>query len=259
MSNTPSSGDGHPSSVDNALRLLRLLSSQPSVRVADAAASLGIARSTAHRLLTALKDNQFAAQDKANSSYRVGAVLTEIGLATIRRLDIRTAAAPVLRSLRDETGETVSLSVLEGHNVRFVDCLEGTRAVRVGDRTGVVLPCSATAGGKAILAALPAADLALRFPDEILPAPTEASTATLTKLRTELDEIRPRRYAINLEESESGISAVAVAVCDPTRIPLGAIAIVVPAGRFERASVAQWLPVLFQGVLEIEATLSRTT
>jgi IclR family acetate operon transcriptional repressor len=258
MPNNPQDNEVHLSSVDNALRLLRLLSSRPSLRVADAAETLGIARSTAHRLLTTLKDNQFAAQDRANSSYRVGAVLTEIGLATIRRLDIRVAAAVQLRALRDQTGETVSLSVLEGDNVRFVDCLEGTRAVRVGDRTGVVLPCSSTAGGKVILATLPEADLAIRFPGKSLPTPTAASTMTVMSLRAELDVIRQQRYAVNFEESESGISAVAVAICDPTGTPLGALAIVVPASRFDRAMIDQCLPRLFASVQAIEETLERT-
>lgn len=258
MSNPSSPGPAGLSSVDNALRILMLLSARPSLRVADAAAELGIARSTAHRLLTTLKDHQFAAQDKANSAYRVGPALTKIGLAANQRLDIRSAAAPVLERLRQQTRETVSLSVLEGQDIRFVDCLEGTQSVRVGDRTGLVLPASSTAGGKALLAALPEADLDLRFPGDELPAPTASAPQTRELLRAELADVRRDRFAINVEESENGISAVAAAVCDPAGSPLGAIAIVVPASRFDRAAAERWLPVLFDGVRSVEDTLNRS-
>jgi DNA-binding IclR family transcriptional regulator len=252
------SNSGEPpaglSSVDNALRILVLLSARPSLRVADAAAELGIARSTAHRLLTTLKSHEFAAQDRGNAAYRIGPALTKIGLVANERLDVRRAAAPMLERLRQETGETVSLSVLEGQNVRFVECREGTRAVRVGDRTGLVLPAGATAGGKALLAALPEEDLERRFPEE-LPALTEA-TPTRERLRDELDAARRDGYAVNLEESENGICAVAAAVRDPAGTPLGAIALVVPSNRFDHAAAERWAPVLFEAVRWVEETLA---
>jgi DNA-binding IclR family transcriptional regulator len=234
---------------------LRLLSTRPSIRVAEAADALGIARSTAHRLLTTLKDNQFAAQDKPNAAYRIGSALTEIGLAAIRRLDVRSAARPILEELRAQTGETVSLSVLEGQYVRFVDCLEGTLAVRVGDRTGIVLPSSSTAGGKAILAALPTSDLLLRYPSHQLPVLTRASRMTLPALRAELDEVRRNGYAVNNEESESRISAVAVAVRDASGSPAGAIAIVVPADRYTPEAVDVWAALLLTAAQAVERSL----
>lgn len=244
------------SSVDNALRLIRLLSSRPSVRVADAAESLGIARSTAHRLLSTLRDNGFAVQDRMNSAYRMGSVLTEIGLAAIRKLDVRTAARPSLEALLNETGETVSLSVLEGQFVRFVDCIEGTLAVRVGDRTGLVLPSISTAGGKAILAALPIADLDLRYPGESLLPLTQTSTKSRATLRQELETVRSIGYATNNQESENRISAVGVAVRDATGTPVGALAIVVPADRFAPSAIERWGVLLIAAARRVEISLS---
>jgi DNA-binding IclR family transcriptional regulator len=257
MSNSGETSSPGLSSVDNALRILVLLSARPDLRVADAAAELGIARSTAHRLLTTLKKHEFAAQDRGNAAYRIGPALTKIGLVANERLDIRRAAGPMLEWLRQQTGETVSLSVLEGQNVRFVECLEGTRAVRVGDRTGLVLPASSTAGGKALLAAFPEEDLEPRFPSEELPVLTDATPPTRERLREELAAVRRDGFAVNLEESENGICAVAAAVCDPAGTPLGALALVVPASRFDRAVAERWAPVLFEAVRNVEDALTR--
>src|SRR3954447_25847145 len=102
---------GAPTSVDNALRLLQLIGERQALRVAEAAELLGVARSTAHRLLTALRRRGFVTQDRPNGAYRPGPALYEIGLAAVSRIDIRRVARPVLEQLREETQETVSLAL----------------------------------------------------------------------------------------------------------------------------------------------------
>lgn len=230
MSNTWTSVGGS-SSVDNALRLLELVGERHALRVSDAASLLGVAPSTAHRLLNSLRKRGFVLQDKPNGAYRPGPVLNEIGLAAIGRIDIRRAARPVLEELREQTRETVSLSLLEGGNVRFVDCVESPRSVRVGDRTGVVMPAHCTATGKAILAALPAPELTRRLADRELTAHTDASLSGWEELHGQLDSIREAGYAYNIEEGETGISAISTALRDLTEAPLASVSVVVPASR----------------------------
>ena len=228
----PSGGSGSSvSSVDNALRLLELIGERQALRVSEAASELGVAPSTAHRLLNALRRRGFLLQEKPNTAYRPGPVLNEIGLAAIGRVDIRQVARPVLEEVRDRTEETVSLSLLEGRNVRFIDCVESPRAVRVGNRTGVVLPAHCTAAGKAILAAMPESELSRRFADADLVTPTEFSVAEWDTLAAELAEIRRLGYAVNIEEGERGISAVAAVLRDRAGTPLASVAAVVPAHR----------------------------
>jgi DNA-binding IclR family transcriptional regulator len=235
------------SSVDNALRLLQLIGERKVIRVADAAETLGTARSTAHRLLSALLRHGFVLQDKPNGVYRPGPALNEIGLAAIGGIDIRRVARPVLEDLRERTQETTSLSLLEGRDIRFIDCVESPRAVRVGSRTGVVMPANCTAGGKSILAAMPPAELDRRYAGRELPARTSSSVADWDDLMRELAEIRRTGYALNLEEGESGICAVGAALRDLTGAPLAAIAIVIPAGRMPTADVGRALAPLVIG------------
>jgi DNA-binding IclR family transcriptional regulator len=247
---------GRLSSVDNALRLLQLLGERKALRVAEAAETLGVARSTAHRLLNALRGHGFALQDRPNGVYRPGPALNEIGLAAIGGIDIRRVARPVMEDLREATQETTSLSLLEGRDVRFIDCVESPRAVRVGGRTGVVLPANCTAGGKAILAALPTAELNRRYAGQELPARTSSSVADWSGLLEELAEIRRTGYALNMEEGESGICAVGAALRDLTGAPLASIAIVVPAGRMPTADVGRALsPLVVQAARAVEELL----
>src|SRR3954454_16873708 len=198
---SPVAAAGGLTSVDNALWLLQLIGERQALRVAEAADLLGVARSTAHRLLNALRRRDFVMQDRPNGAYRPGPALNAIGLAAISRIDIRRIARPVLEELQEQTAETASLAVLEGTSIRFVDCVESTRSVRVGNRTGVVRPAHASAVGKAILAELGQRELARRYPDEQLAAGTPAALTARADLLAELATIREQGYALNWEES----------------------------------------------------------
>ncbi|MGH3277542.1 MAG: IclR family transcriptional regulator [Trebonia sp.] len=222
---------GRLTSVDNALWLLQLVAERQALRVSEAAELLGVARSTAHRLLSALRRRDFLMQDKPNGVYRPGPALHAIGLAAISRIDIRRIAEPVLEQLRDTTRETSSLAILEGTVARFIDCCEGLSAVRVGSRTGIVRLAHASAIGKALLAALPDAEFNRRYPSEELPAATPASITTKHQLMLELARVRHQGYALNWEESSDGVSAVAVALVDAAGAPLAAVSVALPSMR----------------------------
>ncbi|RZU32429.1 IclR family transcriptional regulator [Blastococcus saxobsidens] len=247
-------------SVDNALRLLDLIGERQVLRVAEAADALGVAGSTAHRLLTALRQRGFVLQDKPHSAYRPGPALNAIGLAAIGRIDIRRVARPILEDLAESTQETVSLCLLEGRSVRFIDCVESPRPVRVGDRTGVVMPAHCTAAGKAILAGMSPGGLRRLYPDGELGGLTDASITRLDALLDELQTIRDSGYAINIEEGENGISAVGTSVPDPHGTPLVALAVVVPSGRLPDASAGRTLaPMLLEARDQITRSLHTAT
>ena len=219
------------SSVDNALRLLQLVGEHQALRVAEVADILSVARSTAHRLLTALSQRDFLIQDRPNGAYRPGPALNAIGLAAISRIDIRRIAQPVLDELRELTTETITLAVLEGQHVRFIDSVESARSVRVGNRTGVVRLAHSSAVGKAMLAALPAGQLEHQYPAEELPEATPTTITHKEELMAELAEVRRAGYALNWEESSDGVSAIAVALRDPTGYPLAGLGVSAPTSR----------------------------
>ena len=219
-------------SVDNALRLLMMFRGQPRVRLSEASVHLGVAHSTAHRLMAMLAYHGFVRQEPESRAYVAGPALVEIGLASVRQLDIRRRARPVLEGLASSLGETVHLAVLEGSNVRYLDCVESPRALRVASRTGSALAAHCTASGKALLAELPDAEVSAIFGGQPrLTALTARSITTRSRLLAELREVRARGYAVNLEESEEGVASVAVAVRGPQRLPMAALAVSAPMSR----------------------------
>lgn len=230
---------GGVSSVDNALQLIRLLAQHRALRLSEVADLLGVAPSTAHRLLSALRAQGFAEQEVRNGPYRPGPVLHEIGQAAMNRMDVRQVVRPVLEQLWETTGETVSLGVLEGRDIRFVDGIESGRTVRVGNRTGVLMPAHCTAAGKAIMAVLSEVEFERRFAGRGLERRTPATISHWPDLLKELAAIRKAGFAMNVEEGEHGVSAVGAAVRDVTGVPVASINVVLPSSRLPTKRVGR--------------------
>ncbi|WP_460400956.1 IclR family transcriptional regulator [Actinophytocola sediminis] len=217
--------------MNNALRLILLFREQPSVRLMEAREYLGVAHSTAHRLLAMLAYHGFVRQDPESRAYHAGPALIEVGLTVVRKLDVREQARPYLEKLAKRFGETAHLAVLEGRLVRYLDAVESDKALRVTARTGALLPAHCTSLGKTLLAELDEAALGRSYPpDTELERITEHSIATVDELRRELAQVRRRGYAVNSSESEEGVGSVAMAFRDATN-RWAAIAIAAPLNR----------------------------
>lgn len=217
-------------SVDNALRLLLLFETQPSIRLTDASNYLGVASSTAHRLMGMLLYRGFVRQNSVTRAYEPGQALSSIAFAIRRQVDIRTLARPVLEQLFQQTGETVHFARLERTDAQFIDAIESSRAVRVGSRQGLTLPANCTATGKAMLSRLTQEQLRALYPKKELPGLTGNSITSRVDLEAELDEIRRIGYATSREESEDGVTSVAVSIAGPSGTLYG-INVSVPAHR----------------------------
>ncbi|SNS61545.1 transcriptional regulator, IclR family [Streptosporangium subroseum] len=250
-------------SVDNALLLVQMLRDQGRLRVRQAAEDLGIAPSTAHRLLAMLVYRDFARQDE-HRCYVPGPGLSAhlVGESAAQRL--RRALLPSMDALCDRVGETVNLMVRVGTQTRFLASVESTQTLHIGDRRGTILPAALSSGGKALLAELDLEELANLYleggaealtrpvgdapedttarttPTTTSPPPAQArgeeklSSVRFHRFASELNVIRERGYGFNLEETESGVSAIGRCVLDATGEAVAAIVIAVPSVRFTK-------------------------
>jgi DNA-binding IclR family transcriptional regulator len=234
MQNNPAYPVG---AADTVLRALLLLNEAGELRLSDAAARLGVAKSTAHRMLAMLMLHGLAEQD-GRRIYRPGPALCRIGGSSGPPPDLITAAHPVLRRLAATLRETTHLMVLEGNGVRFVDGVEGPQTLRVGPRTGMLLPAHATSGGKALLAELPQDQLAALYPHG-LPRGDTAALTDYAQLCRELAVTRRRGYGSNIEESEHGVSAVGAVVRVGGGRAVAAIAAAAPTSRCRQSRLRE--------------------
>ena len=241
-------------SVDNALRILLLLGERSELRLTDVAEYLGVASSTAHRLLAMLQYRGFVRQERRSKAYLPGTALTGVAFSILQRFDFRETLRPFLMKLHAELGETVHLGILDGATVRFIDAIEASKAVRVGSRLGMSMPAHCTSTGKAMLSLLSPDEFRRLYPREELEGLTSNSIRSRTDLELELDAIRRRGYATNNEESEESVASVAAAFPAGTSPVSLALNVSAPVTRMTRAD-SQRIGELIRGTVDEAAAL----
>lgn len=242
-------------SVDNALKLLLMFRGRATVRAAEASRRLDVAPSTAHRLLAMLQYHGFIEKDPDSKAYRAGVALTEIGLAVIRDMDIRSTARSTMERLVSELGETVHLALLERAEVLVVDSVESTRLLRVGSRTGYRLPAHTTSLGRAMLAHLPEDRVTRAFPSETLPTGADGRRVRRGAFLASLREVAARGYAVNIGEVEDDVAAVGVPILSASGTPLAAMSVSAPRSRCDEGWVERVAPVMRDAAVEVASRL----
>jgi len=242
-------------SVDSALKILRMLAESKDLRVSQVAEKLGVAQSTAHRLLSMLVHHGFAVQEGRGREYRTGPMLLEMGFAAIRDMDVRQHARPILEQVRDKVNETVHLAVPYGQEVLYVECVESRFQLRIASRVGAFLPAHCIGLGKALLATLSREELHDLYPNPELRKLTERSVKTLPELEKQLDKIRRVGYAKSRSESDDGVGSLAVAVLDRRGVGRAAISISAPVTRITPDLEPVWIAAATEAAAALRARL----
>ena len=230
------------SSVANSIRLLTSFSGdEDELGITTLAGRLRLAKSTVHRLAATLTSAGFLEQNSETGRYRLGVALFELGALVRRRMDVANEARPKLRELLEKTGETVQLGIVDHFSVLYVYEMESPRAIRMAAAVGGRAPLHCTAVGKVLLAFQPPEYVK----DVIQQGLTAYTPRTVTRrdaLLEMLDEIRLREHAVDDEESESGLRAIAAPVRNHTGSVIAAVGVAAPVQRMSKKMMQTCVP-----------------
>jgi IclR family transcriptional regulator, KDG regulon repressor len=218
-------------SVNNALAVLESFSvERPELGVTELSHTLGLGKSTVHRLLTSLAARGYVRKNPETERYCLGFKAFEVGSLAAGRGAIRELAAPYLRTLMLASKETVHLGVIDEWEVVYIDKIESDQPLQMYSRIGRRAPLHCTALGKALLAWEPD-DSVERFFRRRLRAYTPATRTDPAVLRREMDRVRATGYALDDEEFAVGLKCVAAPIFDHTRRAAASLGIAGPAIR----------------------------
>lgn len=223
----PSRSGGGLQSLATSLNMLQCFQTHESLGVSELARRLGVAKSTAHRMLTTMCDGGFIERDEETGQYRLGMRLYELGQAAADRSRTRRLAMPLLEDLRQRTKCTVHLGVPDGAEILYVARLQSTLGARALATVGLRFPVHVTGSGKVIAAFDPLVAEARRTAG--FPTWTPSSIRNSAAFDEALALVRQRGYAVNDQETVAGMTTVAAAVRDHSGRPLAAISLVGPA------------------------------
>ena len=195
----------------------------PAARIAT---DLGLPRSTTYHLLTVLAEAGFVVHLPEERRYGLGVTAFEVGSAYTHQDALARLARPLLARLVDEIGQSAHLAVLHGREVLYVVEERAKGRPPLVTDVGVRLPAHLAASGRAMLAALPAAQVRALFPDRgAFVLRHEAGPTSLSALRGLLSQARSRGYAVEDGEITPGFASVAVAVLDHAGHPAAGLAV----------------------------------
>jgi IclR family acetate operon transcriptional repressor len=211
--------------VDRAIDILRSFSpEQPMMSVLELQKKLRLSRPTLYRLLHTLAVNGMIKVVGEPQRYRLDHGVARIAHVWLSQIDARQLAGPILEALREATGETVALFVLEGEKRLCVQEFRSRHALGFSRGIGETEHIAIGASGKAMLAFMPEA--AAAGPMRGLPRTVDRSA-----LLAELAQVRALGFAKSVGEVFVGATAVAAPFFDQGGRVAGSIGLFGPEAR----------------------------
>ncbi len=203
-------------SLERGLAILGCFSPEhPLLGIADLAEELGMSRSITHRYAITLVALGYLEQD-TRRKYRLGLRVTDLGMSAMNSTRLSEQAHPYIEDLQRRTGFAVSLAVLDGPDVVYVDHVRSSRRAQRATRPrfalGELQPAHCTALGKVLLAFLPEYQLRQTLADLHLQERTSATIIRKRALRDVLRHVHEDGLAVCDEELEPDLQSIAVPV-----------------------------------------------
>lgn len=247
--------DPMPELVKSATRVIDILELLADVSdgmtFSEICVALHIPASSMHALINTLMVRGYLLRDEPSQRYLLGPKIPKITAIYQSHLDLISIASPIMNQLVSFTGESIFLSRLDGNKITFLKVHPGLGMIRIINSVGTHLPAHACGTGKAMMAYLPESEIDLIYPDEQLPPMLPNTIKTKTELKQVLQLVRQQGYALDQEEAEMGVWAMASCIRDGDGRPIAALAIGAPSFRVKAEMIEDWARVIVQSALSI--------
>ncbi|MFT4229608.1 MAG: IclR family transcriptional regulator C-terminal domain-containing protein [Microbacterium sp.] len=243
-------------SLERGLAVIRAFDADhPRLTLSDVARETGVSRAAARRFLLTLVELGYVATD--GREFRLQPRVLDLGFAYLSGLGLPELAQPHLRRLSDASRESSSAAVLDGADIVYVSRVAVSRIMSVAIGVGTRLPAHATSMGRAIVGC-GTAERREEFLRNVEPRRLTPHTITdVAQLRTALDDVRRRGWALVDQELEEGLRSVAAPVRDATGEVVAAVNLAAPIRRGIAEVEGELVPLLLEAAAGIEQDLVR--
>jgi IclR family transcriptional regulator, acetate operon repressor len=219
-------------SLVRALNILnRLAETDDGITLTEIGQQVGLSPSTTHRLLTTLQQERYVQFNSEQKLWSVGVQAFASGNAFLKTRNLVTAARPHMRSLMEESEETINLAVEDQYEAIYLSQVECKQMMRAFARPGGRVPLHCSSVGKALLSAMAESELAKVLHHKGLARVTIKTINTTKILREDLLKTRLRGYAIDDEEHAVGLRCIASVIFNEASDAIAAISLSGPMAR----------------------------
>jgi DNA-binding IclR family transcriptional regulator len=230
--------------LDRALSILEVLSDFPAgMTLSELAARLDIPNNSVFRISRTLEERGYLERDEQTKRFFLTRKLLRLSCAPVAgERSLTESALETMRSLRDESLETVLLGTLSGAEGIVLEQVSGRHPFRFCVDVGVRFELHTAAPGKAMLAALPASECAPLLKRMPFTRFNARSITDRTLFERELERTRVLGFGVDEGEEREGAHCVGSAILDRQGNPVGAIWLTGPSSRLPASSFSLWGP-----------------
>ena len=231
-------------SVSHALDVLEeLCKSAGEIGVTELSKRLKLHKNNVFRLLATLELRSYVEQNTDTEDYRLGVKSLQLGQSYLAHSSLVARALPVLRSLSEQTGETVSLAILQNGQVQFPVSVESKRPVKVSPRVAVSFAAKQNAAGRLLTAQLPDAIL-----NELLASNTPQDAA----IRSQLADLRTQGQIVDRGAIEADVVSISRIIKANGSDVVAAIEVLIPQ---YRAKIEAVMPMIDEAAQSLSNAL----
>lgn len=234
-------------SVIKAIEVIEYIaSSKKELGVTEISNGLNYGVSATYHMLNTLKECNIIVQDERTKKFKLGLKLWQIGMLAYEQNHISISLKPYLKKLRDLTGETSNLTIMDDYKIVYIAQEESDRLVKMFTTTGATAPLHCTAAGKILLAYKPD-EIQKQIIDKMeLTKYTDHTIINKEDLIKEIEEIRKNGYGFDNEERELGVSCIGAPIFDLNDEAIACITISGPTARFNEENKNKWIDIVLE-------------
>lgn len=216
----------------------------------------GLSKSSLQRILSTLVFEGFLHKNEETKKYQLGLELLFLGSLVEKNSSLLSIATPIMEEIREKTGESVSLNVIENQQRKCIGDLKCKFELQTKTFVGQESPLHAGASAKVLLAHFSQSQLAQFLKENELYSLTEKTITSKEVLYKELMQIKQQGYAISYGERLKGTVSISAPIFSPVNEVLGGMSIVIPSPRFEEYDVNHLIELLQTGAQKITDILA---
>lgn len=250
-------GNGGVAAALRTLRIIEYLAdAEGGLSVTEISRRLQVNKSISFRILASLCKAGYVYQGDDNQNYRLTYKISNLGMRQMATSRLIDQSGPILRQLADQTGELVRLAVIEDNKPIWVHAASGLqRRLMIDPIYSHEIISHVHAAGKAWLMSL-SDEAVTRILGEGQPTKrTRRTIANLKGLKADLRESRKRGFAMNYEETDVGVGAIAAPIIvgslDNQHVCVGAISLAAPTSRMKRAALIAAAPAVIKAAAQL--------
>lgn len=242
--------------VQKSVVILRAFTREkPKLTLTELHKLTGIGISSLQRFVATLVYEGFLIKDEKTKHYQLGLSLFYLGKLVEQESTILAVAEPILKSLSDKIGESVSMSIMDGDQRRCILNYESVHILTARHQVGDTSPLYAGASAKAILAFLPQSDIEA-YLDRVKRVPiTNSTVIDRNQLLEQLQNIREQGYVTTKSERIIGACSISTPIISHGR-PIASISIIIPDVRYEDEKTDMYRDYILKAKREIENQIS---